>query len=383
MVGLPSAPTCKEGGLLIRRTLLLVSTIALTLVVAGGMALAASPSWTVDSGVTVVSVNPGDDLDAKANAAPAGAAIQVHGKAGGPTYSYAVDRSISLKAGQTLIGDAGTTSMVGSAVVPAPVVGIEAAKSARLTTLIKADGDPIRVAWLDLDATYSQKSISGINGGPNLTMDHVRVHGAQASGIGQYRGSVFDSEIVGNGTNPKQFDGTVSGIKCNYACEVARSYVHDNPGNGIWCDVGCVSEPGMANGFWVHENVAADNGRHGIFYENAPKPSINWGKYVSALMESNYVYGNANSGISVSDTDNATVRNNVLGKTVGGVIDHNAYNEGIELHSSGETSRGIQQNAVIVDNQMNGETIEGTGTDRDGTPNTGCGDNGNVCTNNN
>jgi parallel beta-helix repeat protein len=334
-------------------------------------------------GGTVVSVNPGDDLDAKASAAPAGATIWVHGKAGVATYLYTVDRPIELKAGQTLIGDVGTTKSVGPAVVPVTSVGMKAA-STSMSTMLQPKGDPIRIAWFDINVAGAQKAITGPGGGPNLEMDHVKVHGAKASGIGQYRGSVFDSEIYGNGTDLVAFDGTVSGIKCNYACEVARSYVHHNPGNGIWCDVGCQSVANQPNGFYVHDNVAGDNGRHGIFYENSPKPSLNWGDSVKALITNNTVYGNGTSGISVSDSASGSVRSNTLGKTLSGAISHNAGTdiEGIELHSSGRSDKGIQKNALVNDNTMNGELIEGTGTDRDGTRNTGCGDNGNVCTNN-
>jgi parallel beta-helix repeat protein len=330
-------------------------------------------------GITVVNVNPGDDLDAKANAAPAGATIQVHGsEAGTALYVYSVNNPIELKAGQTLVGDVGTTTIRGPANVPHPRVGIKGVKGSSMTTMLRAKGDPIRIAWLDLNATYTQKAINGLDGGPNLQMDHVVVHGAAASGIGQYRGFVSDSEIYNNGTNPTKFDGTVAGVKCNYACEVSHSYVHNNPGNGIWCDVGCQAVSNQPNGFYVHGNVVGRNGRHGIFYENAPKPSINPGDpTVKGLIQNNIVYGNGKSGISVSDSPFGTVYSNTLGKTVAGVTDHNAGKDGIEMHSSNDPSRGRQHDALIRGNTMKGESIAGTGAG-----NEGCGDNGNVCTNN-
>jgi parallel beta-helix repeat protein len=325
---------------------------------------------------TIVDVYPGDDLDAKANAAPAGATIQVHGKAGVALYVYTVNQPIQLEAGQTLTGDVGTVTGVGSANVPHPVVGVKGTSG--MTTMLKATGDPITISWLDLDATLTQKAINGLAGGPNLLMSHVVVHGAPASGIGQYRGTVSDSEVYGNGTNPTQFDGTVSGIKCNYACEVSHSYVHDNPGNGIWCDVGCQAVSNQPNGFWVHDNVSGDNGRHGIFFENAPKPSINPGDdRVRSLITDNLVYGNGKSGISCSDSWNCEVSFNEFGKRLDGTLDHNAGNVAVEMHSSNDPSRGTQKDARIHDNIMHAETIDGTGTG-----NTGCGDNGNVCANN-
>jgi parallel beta-helix repeat protein len=326
--------------------------------------------------ITVVNVNPGDDLDAKANAAPVGATIQVHGN-GTALYVYSVNNPIKLKAGQSLVGDVGTTTTLGPANVPHPSVGMKGVSGSSMTAMLKAGGNPIRVAWLDLNARDTQKAINGLGGGPNLSMDHVVVHGAPASGIGQYRGFVSDSELYGNGTNPAKFDGTVSGIKCNYACEVKNSYVHDNPGNGIWCDVGCQSVANQPNGFYVHGNVVGGNGRHGIFYENSPKPNLNPRDAVKSLIQNNVVYGNSKSGISVSDSAFGTVDSNVLGKRFDGVIDHNAGSVGIELHSSNDPTRGTEHDASITINTMSGETIKGTGAG-----NGGCGDNGNVCTNN-
>jgi hypothetical protein len=332
---------------------------------------------------TVVDVYPGDDLDAKANSAPAGATIQVHSKPGVALYVYTVDDDIDLQSGQTLIGDAGTVSPLGPANVPKPTVGMKAAKTS-MDTMMQVQGDPIRIAWLDIDVNGAQKAMNGLAGGENLQMDHVVVHGAQASGIGQYRGFVLDSELYNNGTNPRKFGGTVAGVKCNYACEVARSYVHDNnSGNGIWCDVGCQSASNQPNGFYVHDNIVGNNGRHGIFYENAPKPNLNPGDSVEALIQNNRVYGSRNSGISVSDAANGKVDSNILAERLDGTILHNYKNMGVELHSSGDPGGGIQRDAVVSNNTLNGEIITGRGTDPDGTRNTGCGDNGNVCINNN
>lgn len=330
-------------------------------------------------GATMVDVYPGQDLDAKANAAPAGATIAVH------AGTYTVNQPIQLEAGQTLTGDVGTVTSVGPANVPHPVTYVKGVSGSSMTTMLKASGDPVTVSWLDLNAQYTQKAINGLGGGPGLTMDHVVVHGAPASGIGQYRGSVIDSELYNNGTNPTKFDGTVAGVKCNYACEVAHSYVHNNPGNGIWCDVGCQYVAALdGKGFYVHGNVSGDNGRHGIFFENAPRPCYgsnnpcNGGdERVRALITDNFVYGNGKSGISCSDSWNCEVASNAIGRTVGGVLDHNAGNDGIEMHSSNDPSRGTQKNARIHDNALNGETMDGTGAG-----NSGCGDNGNVCSNN-
>jgi hypothetical protein len=350
----------------------------------------ASRTWTVDTGVTVVSVNPGDDIDAKINAASAGATILVHGA---PGTVYTVDHPMVLEANQKVFGDVGTLSSVGPATVPDPPVTLRADNTS-LTGIFRSTGDGIKIKWLDLDVAGAQRSIDGSEGGPSQVMQYVVCHNSQAACIGRYRGDLLDSEIYMGGTNPAVFDGTVSAIKCQWFCEVAHSYVHDNRGNGIWCDQGCISDSIHPNGFYVHHNVVGDNGRNGIFYENSPRPCVsgnipcNDGDPVHALIEYNYVYGNSRvdssrAGIQISDAANGEVRFNILGKKPDGTFDHNAENLGIRIHSSGDPTRGVEKNADIHDNQMNSEIIKGTGRDLDGTPNTGCGDNGNVCTNNN
>ncbi|HSK83810.1 MAG TPA: hypothetical protein VK902_10515, partial [Rubrobacter sp.] len=49
---------------------------------------------------------------------------------------------------------------------------------------------------------------------------------------------------------------TGSGLKAINEVEVTNSYIHDNQGNGLWCDVFCHDSESHLNDFWVHENVA-------------------------------------------------------------------------------------------------------------------------------
>lgn len=320
--------------------------------------------------VTVVNVNPGDDLDAKANAAPAGATIQVHGKADVATYFYPVNNPIALKAGQTLVGVTGTTRQVGPATVPNPVVGIKKARRVSMTTLVRTKGDHVNISWLEVNATGAGKGITTYFGGPEIHMDHLRVYGAGGPGIGQAQGVLTDSELFENGKNASTIGHTAAGIKCIVACEVATTYSHDNGGNGLWCDVGCASVPERRNGVWFHDNVTKGNSRFGIRYENSPKPDLNPNDPVTALIEGNVSYGNGEGGVAVADAANATVRSNVFGRRPDGTMVHNGRKLAVILRNSGEDDRGTQKNATVIDNTLNREGI----TDRDLR--------GNVCTNN-
>jgi hypothetical protein len=87
-----------------------------------------------------------------------------------------------------------------------------------------------------------------------------------------------------------------------------RVFVHDEQGNGLWCDVGCSNDPARENGFWVHDSVVVDSGRAGIRYENSPN---------QALFEHNEIHGNGTKerrgGIDIRDSQNATVEANKFG----------------------------------------------------------------------
>ncbi len=348
------------------------------------MALILVLASTVMAGVAsaaTINVNPGDDLDAKANAAGPGDTILVHASPKAtpqnPT-TYVIDNKIKLERNQSLVGDSGTSTKVGPAIKPHPVVRVVLASGANQNALIRpeARGQRIRISWLELDAKGVNQGITAIAAGSGLHMDHLYVHGAAGSGIGQAQGVLLDSELAHNGRDASKVGGTAAGIKCNYACEVNRVVTHNNGGNGAWCDVGCQSEAARTHGFWVHSTVAYGNSRHGIFYENSPKPDLNPGDNVKALIEHNRVYGNAYSGISVSDSAHGTVRYNVLGRSMSGRSMHDGSNDGIELHASGDPSRGTQHDATVVNNILHGENIVATGQDG------GCGWHGNVCSSN-
>ncbi len=321
-------------------------------------------------GGTVVDVNPGDDLDARANAAPAGAVIEVHGKAGVGTFFYKVNKPIELKDGQKLVGDAGTTKQLGPAIIPNPVVGIEKARGVSMNTLVKAKGNPISISWLQIKAAGVGKGVTADLAGPGLSMDHLRVYGAKGPGIGQAQGVLTSSELFSNGRNASTIGDTAAGIKCNVACEVGSTYAHNNGGNGIWCDVGCAPVAARTNGVWFHDNVTKGNSRFGIRYENSPKPDLNPNDPVEALIEGNRSFGNGEGGVAVADAANATVRNNVFGRRLDGTMVHNGRKLAVILRNSGEKDRGTQRNATVTGNDLNREGI----TDRNLR--------GNVCTNN-
>ena len=139
-------------------------------------------------------------------------------------------------------------------------------------------------------------------------MQYSRIHNNDSVGISNAKGHILDSEFFSNSEAAGSIGLNASAIKGITEFEAGRLYVHDEQGNGIWCDVGCDSDPGGATGFWVYDSVVVDSGRAGIRYENSA---------TQALIEYNEIHGNGvverRGGVDIRDAQNATVRNNVFG----------------------------------------------------------------------
>ena len=189
----------------------------------------------------------------------------------------------------------------------------------------------------------------------------VHITGSDAAGITNAHGT-FDSIELDDTTQDKKFLGfTGSGLKAVTEVEVRNSYIHDNQGNGLWCDVFCRHSDSHPNDFWVHENLIVNNGRAGIRFEQVGDVT-DAGK---ALIENNEVHGNSpdavRGGISVRDAQNATIQYNHFGAaTIAGVTyPPNSRNVAIVASDSGRTDRPDLFNIRIVNNILNGEVLKG------------------------
>ena len=156
----------------------------------------------------------------------------------------------------------------------------------------------------------------GISPGRNTKVVRVRAHHNKVLGIGGSRGGLVirKSEIDHNG-HPTYYGCCSGGVKTGTAFKIKDSFVHDNRGVGIWCDVGC------KGGDWrVLNNVAARNTLGGIRYETA-------GVKGSGVIRGNVVRRNnlrsagGHGGIEINSSRNAMVANNVVARNVGpGII---------------------------------------------------------------
>jgi hypothetical protein len=205
----------------------------------------------------------------------------------------------------------------------------------------------VRVEALDVSGAVGSHGCRpqcgrGIVPGLRTVITNVRIHNNENNGIGGQDGGLVVSNVELDHNGSGEFLGCcASGIKSGQAFTIRDSFVHDNTGIGIWCDVGC------GNGtLQILDNSVVGNSHGGIRYEISS---------TRALIAGNKVIGNntvgkgGHGGIEINSSQNATVVDNRLGQ-----------NGGWGIIVGGRRSPGIA-NVAIRDNVLNGDQIRGCG----------------------
>jgi hypothetical protein len=316
-------------------------------------------------------ITPGEDLDAIINNDASGTSTTFCVRAG----TYQVSAPAILKAGDKLKGQPGTWTYVDTAKKPTPVVKLVGSGT---DNLLRANGSGISISWVDLTGASGTGTGSGAiaagSAGSDFVVEYSRIHDNASLGISNMNGTVRDSEFFKNSNAQSSLGFNGSAVKGITEFEAARVYVHDEQGNGFWCDVGCKNSarttmtPKCPTGcFWVHDSVVVNSGRAGIRYENSPN---------EALFENNEIHANSSNttrgGIDIRDSQNATVEFSVFGgaqfrfidplnKLVTVTYGPNTNNEriGIRATDSGRSDRVNLSNVIVRNNTMNNERIIG------------------------
>jgi hypothetical protein len=241
-----------------------------------------------------------------------------------------------------------------------------------VSSVIRAQGT-VRVEWVKIVGGTGQYSaggspVAGTGSGLSMGMSSndsslyaVHITGSDAAGITNARGTFERIELDDTTQDPNFLGFNGSGLKAVTEIEVRDSYVHDNQGNGLWCDEYCQDSASHPNGFWVHDNLVVNNGGAGIRFERVGDVATAG----EALIENNEVHQNSlklsRGGIDIRDAQNALVRNNVFGaKTIANVAySPNTNGVAIRATDSGRADRPDLWNVDIVGNELNGETIVG------------------------
>jgi hypothetical protein len=229
--------------------------------------------------------------------------------------------------------------------------------------LLRARGTGISITWVDLSGASGTGNGAGAitagSAGSEFLVEFVRIHDNASLGISNMKGRIFHSEFFKNsyaGSAPG-FNG--SAIKGITEYEAGNLYVHEEQGNGLWCDVGCknsartdlnMTKECPTGCFWVYDSVVVNSGRAGIRYENSSS---------EALFENNEVHGNGKTewrgGIDIRDSQIATVVNNNFGPatiTIDGVeVNYkvNGNRIGVRATDSGRSDR-VNLSKVKVEN---------------------------------
>ena len=331
-----------------------------------GTSSTAAPTGTTTTSDRVVAVPCGQDLDAIVNADDPmiGTLFQLEGGC-----TYPVDTMVELNEGDEIAGPQGTFIERPPAFDPEPTVTIVGSEG--LSNVIRARGT-VRLEWVKIVGGTGQylggSPVAGTGSGLAMGMASntsslfaVHITGSDAAGITNAHGTFDRIELDDTTQDPNFLGFTGSGLKAINEVEVRNSYIHDNQGNGIWCDVFCHDSESHLNGFWVHDNLVVNNGRAGIRFERIGDVA----DAGEALIENNEIHQNSlelsRGGIDIRDAQNALVRNNVFGaKTIADVAYlPNASGVAIRATDSGRSDRPDLFNVDIVDNVLNGEVIEG------------------------
>src|SRR5215218_8560459 len=243
----------------------------------------------------VVVVPCDQDLDAIVNADDPTIATRFQLEGG---CTYTVDTMVVINEGDELAGPQATFIGRPPAFDPQPTVTIVGSEG--LSNVIRARGT-VRLERVKIVGGTGQYSSDGspvAGTGSALAMGMasntsslyaVHITGSDAAGITNARGT-FDSIELDDTTQDKKFLGfTGSGLKATTEVEVKNSYIHDNQGNGLWCDVFCRDSDSHPDGFWVHENLIVNNGRAGVRFERVGDVT----DAGEALIENNEVHGNS------------------------------------------------------------------------------------------
>ena len=270
--------------------------------------------------------------------------------------TYQVSQVARLKTGDKLEGEppGAQPVKVGPATKPAPVVFL---KGSGTDTLLSALGANISIKWVDLSgASGTGRGAGAIAAGSadsNFVVQYARIHNNDCLGISNAKGHILDSEFFSNSQVGACIGVNGSAIKGITQFEAGNLYVHDEQGNGIWCDVGCKESAGD---FYVHDSVVVGSGRAGIRYENSP---------TGAVIANNWIHGNGvaerRGGVDIRDSQNALVTGNVFGAAT---IDGKSYpvnkdKIGVRATDSGRSDRVNLAGVQIRNNFMRTEGIKG------------------------
>ena len=301
---------------------------------------------TPSDGTTSTSPPPsGSDCDGVAVASGASIQAAVDANPEGTTFclsgTYQIMKEIRPKSSQSFVG-------------PAKLVGAGADRAFEANY---GDG-ALYVAFIDLDV--SGFTLHGIGCYAGTRVIGGRYHHNLRNGIGcalDGGGVLIDGVEVDHNGSLEHLGSGAGGMKFarGHGVVVRNSYVHDNIGNGVWCDVQC-------GDYTVVDNRIVFNSRKGVHYEKSGESDEGVFFVGSAYIARNTIQNNGwgmrehgDAGIRGNSSKNMLIEDNILGG--------NVFKNGIKISQDGRLSGDrhgwIVANVVIRRNTMNGDEVKG------------------------
>jgi hypothetical protein len=281
------------------------------------------------------SVSAPDSIQAAIDANPAGATYCLSG-------TFRVSTTIRPKSGDRFVG-------------PATIVGA----GADIGFQTRSGAGATDVTFVNLDVSGFPLQAIGCWVGTEVIGGRYHHNGRNAIGCGLEGGDVLIDGVEVDHNGSEAYLGCCSaGMKFaqGHGIVVRDSFIHDNIGNGVWCDVQC-------GDYTVVGNRIIHNSRKGIHYEKSGGSDFQAITFVgTAYIARNLIQDNgwegrqyADAGIAAVSSKNVLIEDNVFGG--------NAFGNGIKIiqddRLTGDTHGWIVSNIVIGSNQMNGEEVQG------------------------
>jgi hypothetical protein len=278
-------------------------------------------------GCSGVVVPAGSSIQAAIDARPAGTTLCL--EAG----HYGASTTIKPKNGMSLVGAGKDATFITTSSAP---------------TVIDLRGrENILLQGFDVSGAVGSLACKpgcgrGIRAGINTIIDDVRAHHNALVGIGGTGPNLLVRNTELNNNGRSEFIGCCAGgVKTGKGFRIENSYVHDNVGIGIWCDVGC-----RYGSFEVYGNTVEGNTVGGIRYEVSASPAVISGNTVRG---NNTMAKGGHGGIEINSSQNATVIDNVVGG-----------NQRAGIVANGGRAPGLA-NVTINNNALNGDKLVGCG----------------------
>lgn len=279
-----------------------------------------------------VVVPSGSDIQSAVNGAPEGATLCLTG-------SYALATPVKPKAGQSFVG-------------PATIVAANANDtgfSVRVPNVSFVDLDMSGFALRGIDCSIGTRIIGG--------RYHHNGRNGFGCGLDGLGGVLVDGVEVDHNGSEAELGGGASGMKFarGHGVVVRDSFIHDNLGNGVWCDVQC-------GDYTVVDNVIVHNSRKGVHYEKSGASDEFVTYEGSAYIARNVIQDNgwegrehaADGGIGLVSSKNVLIEANVFGGNhrASVIVRQDGRLEG-DKHG------WVISNVTIRDNTLNGNELIG------------------------